>query len=148
MIFAFKKRPDTIWGKVICWWTGGPYFHVGAWFRDGTWFEADTPGGVATFLVTYLDPKHWDCFEVVLSENEEAIIREWFAGELGCGYDYLGLCLAQVFGINWRSKTKWFCSELMVEGLQQLCRFVGFTPCRISPNKFAKMVQTIGRKVI
>jgi hypothetical protein len=141
MRLMFQKRPQKLWGRLICWWTGGPYFHVGIAFADNLYFEAIAGAGVRVGVVESFDPKHWDAVEVPLTDADTMAMQHWLASELGCGYDWLGLWLAQVLGINRESRTKWFCSELAVAALQKVGKFYGVRPCAISPNALAKMVK-------
>jgi uncharacterized protein YycO len=143
MRIAFQRRPHSLWEKLICWWTGGPYYHCAMWFSDGILFESLSGTGVRMAVVNELDPKIWTTIIIPTTLEQESQIQSWAAGELGCKYDWLGIIMAQVFHIPRASRNKWFCSEFTVEALHQIGILKGRKPCTVSPNKLFKLLQKV-----
>ena len=140
MKIIFHKRPHNPWEKAICWWTGGPYFHCAMVFSDNILIESLPGKGVHMAIVENIDPAVWDTVEVRMTPEEEAAIQKWAAAEVGCAYDWLGIFMAQFLGIPRASRNKWFCSELIVDALHQVGRWLPYKPCTVSPNKLYKLV--------
>lgn len=147
MQLAFKKRPRTPWNILICLWTGGPYYHVAAVFKNpnercmDTVYESTPTTGTHCIIVSYHDPREWDLVDIPMSKEDEEKIQTFFSGELGTAYDWLGLVMLQVFHINRESKDKWICSELVVAGFQWIGRMLGRRACSVSPNKLYKLIK-------
>lgn len=60
----------------------------------------------------------------------------------GARYDYFAL-LFFVTGINFQSKKRWFCSEVVVAVLQSMGLFGDLTPHKVSPAKFYKILKGV-----
>jgi uncharacterized protein YycO len=139
MQLIFQKRPHNIFERLICLWTGGPYFHVGMLFEHGNVIEANDQQGVTQFaLGRLLDPDRWTTVDIPLTDAQLEEVKSFLLGEMGSGYDWFGLWMAQVLGISRENKTKWFCSELAVATLKKIGLLEGAKPCRYSPNKLYK----------
>lgn len=137
---AFQKRPATLWCKLICWWTKGPYFHTATWFDDKTFVEA-IGTGVHRIKVSGLDPEHWDTIKIPITQEQFIKLNKWIDTELGCGYDWIGMICSQGLGWHFRSENKWYCSEFTIAMLQQIGMLVGKDPCEIDPNELFKLLK-------
>lgn len=143
MRLIFQKRAKGFYSRLICWWTGGEYFHVGMLFQQSVVIEANSEHGVTSFALEYLlDPDYWTIIDIPLTENQDQKVRAFLFREMGCKYDWFGLIMAQILGIARESKTKWFCSELAVSTLQQVGLLDCGKPCNYSPNKLYKWAST------
>jgi uncharacterized protein YycO len=140
MKLIFQRRPHSLFERAICWWTGGPYFHVAMVFHDNILIESLAGFGVRMAVVENIDPARWTTVEVPTTVEEEAIIQKWAVSEVGCKYDWLGIFMAQFLGIPRASRNKWFCSELVMDALHQIGRWLPYKPCTVSPNKLYKLV--------
>ena len=141
MKILFQKKPDTIFGKLICWWTRGPYYHCSVLFSDNILVEATQGFGVRMFIFEYYDPDHWDAIDIPMTKEEESEIQTWAIKEIGCKYDWAGLIWSQIFRIPREHPDKWFCSEFAVAALQQVARLSGIKPCSVSPNGLARLLK-------
>ena len=107
--------------------TRGPYSHSQLMFSDGACFSSWPFEGVRFAKNIPLDPYHWVWFDLPISEQEEAALRAWCEGEVGCGYDYIGaITLSPAIG------EKWFCSEICIASINATTH-LHFQPC-LSPN--------------
>jgi hypothetical protein len=104
------------------------------WFDDDLMYEAISGKGTHVQPIESFDPETWDFYDVQLTAIEVVKMQAFLSSELGCGYDWLGLFLAQGLGIHHASKTKWFCSELVVAAMQSVGLLPGAEPCHYSPN--------------
>ncbi len=148
MQLIFRKRPRSAYACLICWWTGGDYFHVGMLFDHGTVIEANSEQGVTSFVLgRMLDHERWTAVTIPLTDDQNEAVKSFLFREVGSGYDWLGLAMAQIFGISRESKTKWFCSELAVATLQKAGLLDGARPCHYSPNKLYKWATTYRQRV-
>ena len=108
--------------RSIRWWTNSIYSHnelVFDQFKDsqGNMLCASSSGsdGGVRFKYIYLDPTKWDVIDLNISSEREYNAFSWFAENIDCKYDYLGL-----FGFIWRrmqDKDKWFCNEAIGRSL-------------------------------
>ncbi len=143
MQLIFRKRPQGVFSSLLCWWTGGEYFHVGLLFEHGTVIECNPDMGVISFaLGRLLDPDRWSTINIPLTEYQTESVKSFLFREIGCDYDWFGLLMVQTFGFGRESKTKWFCSELAVATLQRAGLLDCGKPCHYSPNRLYKWATT------
>lgn len=141
MKILFAKKPNSLYERLVCWWTHGPYYHCSMVFSDSVMFEALPSFGVRMVVLESYDPALWDAVEIPMSPIEEAEVEQWAAKEVGCKYDWAGLIWSQILHIPRSHPDKWFCSEFIVDALQQIARFPGVKPCTVSPNSLARMLK-------
>jgi hypothetical protein len=146
VILGFQKDFDPniewYWKKaadLIKWGTKSDYFHIEIAF-DEKWIGAHTHEGIE---VHELDINHrnpqFDYFELEIdgiTKNQKTKFWEWMEGEAGSGYDWIGIYLTQFLFMDWESKDKWFCSEIVAKVLQMLYvdGFLDVKPNRLSPQ--------------
>lgn len=113
MILHFYK-PVTIFEKLICWWTKGPYCHVEIKIDNIFYWSDMAQGGVGYTQNRYSDSRPYDAY--TLSGYDPILTRLWFENHLGEKYDFLGL-LGFVFPWKIENKNRWFCSEVIAASL-------------------------------
>ena len=148
MKVIFWKDPSTFFSKLICWWTKQRYFHTELLFSDGQIFSA-SPNIKRTKFFTYnpLSSQPRDIFELNVSEEEEAVIRKFCEGELGCRYDFVGIVFSMVFPFQFQHPHWWFCSEVSLAALQKIGMFPGVKPHTVDPGEFFTKVITSGKVI-
>lgn len=130
MQIAFYKGKGSAFNSLIRWWTRSPYSHVEL-IIDGVWYSSShTDGGVRSRVINH-NPLHWDFIDVPFDAKHALNV---FDGAKHYKYDWLGIALSQAVALDWHTKDRYFCSELVAEML-------GFSePQRYSPgslfNKF------------
>jgi hypothetical protein len=132
---VFLKRSESLFAKLISWWTESEYSHVELRFSDGLTYSADFQLGVIKFITRY-DPLKWDIFTIELPDEEVRLIRDTLDAECGLPYDWFGILLAQVFKSGRDNPAAWFCSELATYAFQSASYFTYLKPCDISPGGF------------
>jgi len=127
ILFRIAKTGGLV-DKIVALGTWGPVSHCEIMFSDGQCFSS-YPGRGVNFVVIGLDPTQWVWFDLPISEQEEAALRAWCEGEVGCWYDYLG-----AITLTPHNGERWFCAEICIEGLDVNTSFF-FRRC-MSPNSF------------
>lgn len=119
--------------------------HCEILFSDGFSGTADPKKDGIVLYPLELNPVDWFVLDIPCTPEEEQKVRQFFIDEAGCRYDWLGLVLTQVFGWNWRSKTKWFCSEACATALQPVVPLLlTVTPYRLDPGELAVLLEQAG----
>ena len=146
IIIAFKKNisPTVAWywkvaAKIIKWGTRSDFFHVEIAVNN-KWIGAHTETGIEVhdFEESHRNP----LFEYYVLEIDDLTDKqigkfwEFVHGEVGTGYDWKGIYLTQVLHLDWESKDRWFCSEIVTKMLQMLFveGFLDTKPNRLSPQ--------------
>jgi hypothetical protein len=125
LIRAFKRRGVS---------------HAEILFSDG-FRGTSVPGPGIVLRPLVVNQEDWVIIDLPCSLAEEAEVRAFFEEEKGCGYDWSGIIFAQVFGWNWASKTKYFCSEACIAGLQKIYPCLGdVRPCRVDPARELELI--------
>lgn len=146
LVLGFKKDidPATQWywkraAKIIQVGTKSKYFHVEIAIDD-KWVAAHTEKGIEIhpYVQHYFDPLY-DYFTFStedLTQKQQTKFWAWINGEVGTGYDWKGIYLTQVLNMDWESKDKWFCSEIVAKILQMLFvpEFIDVKPNRLAPK--------------
>lgn len=149
VMIAFKRtqRPDQKWyykamSKCVQLWTKSPYFHVGI-VIDGHWITSDTDVGV---IVEQFKPDDtYDYFLLDLGENacaSRATMEKYVNDQKSSGYDWVGILFSEFLNLRWESRSKWYCSELVVKILQILGQYDAITSSTlISPADLYKILE-------
>ena len=130
MIVRFFK-PTTIYGKLVCLVTRGIFSHVDIVFDYSEAFESNKGYGVRTYKTTLVERPS---VSIHLRSEFESKMEEFLKGELGCGYDYLGV-LRYILPFLGQSKNRWYCTELVAAALMIDPRFAHFWNYKDSPTK-------------
>ena len=99
MQLLFYKRGKTFLERLICFWTCGPYYHVAMLFGTDL-IEAIDTAGVHVIGDAKLNPANFDILIIDMTPEQIDNVRSFLSGELGCGYDWVGLFLTQVLCIH------------------------------------------------
>lgn len=146
----FDENIEWYWKKaaeLIKWGTKSEYFHIEL-ALDGKWIGAHTTSGIE---IHEYNPNHknsyFDYFELEVDDitvNQREKLWKWIEGEAGAGYDWLGIYLTQFLFMDWESKDKWFCSEIVARILQLLYveEFIDVKPNRESPADIFKKLKS------
>lgn len=111
----FYKADGTLFDKLIRWWTRSPYSHVELELSEGEWWSSSPrDGGVRTKKIVF-SPYHWDTLE--LSAADAPSLRAFFKQREGTRYDAAGLLLTQIFKTPYRTRERFFCSEICAAAL-------------------------------
>lgn len=145
MQLASRKKSTSIYSKIIKLWpfggAAGKYSHSELVFSNGTTFSSDEADGGTRWKDQIETPADWDFIEVPCTTEEEARIKAFCNGEIGCKYDKRGIIFSFLpVPIGLQSKDKWFCSEICVSALQLVGLLVGVTPASVAPSALAKML--------
>lgn len=142
MKVIFLKRDPSFFGWLIKLWTGGPYSHCEILFSDGMMASSMQGEGVR---FTHVGQQNfaidWDSIEVPANEAEEQLVRKWFYGELGAGYDWYGLFCCQVLGYHREDPHDWWCSEACTAAIQTIGFLKKIQPYTLSPNGMYKKLR-------
>lgn len=153
IILGFQKKfpEDIAWywkqaAKLIKYGTKSNYFHVEIAI-DGKWIGSHTHKGIEIHELN-LEHKNpqFDYFELnidPLTEKQSEKFWKWMEHEVGSGYDWLGIYLTQFLFMDWESKDKWFCSEIVAKILQLLYvdEFLDIKPNRLSPQDIKNILE-------
>jgi hypothetical protein len=119
--FRFVE-PDAWYGRVICWRLGEPWSHVSILFDDCA-YSAEIPK-VRKLPLTHknvaIPPRKGKDVVVLMSDADEAKMREWCETKVGTWYDFLSL-IGWLLGWNWlQSKFNTYCFEFVRECLENM----------------------------
>jgi hypothetical protein len=147
MVLIQMHRGTSLFSRIIRWFSRAPYSHVSVWFVDLT----DADGGVVLEAIegegvrsvpapAYREARQMGRIDLFalrhpLTADERAALWGVWHAELGAAYDWLG-----VFRFVTRRRhahdAKWFCSEFVAWGLEQIGRplFAGTEPWEVKPG--------------
>jgi len=158
IMLAFKKSvpDDTEWywkiaAKLVKFGTRSQYFHVEMAINN-KWISANTSRGIELFELTELHNDHYDYYELDVDELTDIQYKKFWKyieSQSGSGYDWMGIFLTQFINLDWESKSKWFCSEIVTKILQLLYveEFLDCKPNRISPREIFDVVKSSGKQI-
>ena len=145
-LIFYKARYGAIGDKLIAWYTSNwkdklngnwrnSYSHVEILFSDGMMFSASQYENTVRYTRhSYSDS--WDRIKLNISYDDECIVRSFCDSVEGAKYDYLGV--AGFVLMNRDSRSKYFCSEVCVEALQEVGKLLKLDASKTSPNKLYK----------
>lgn len=107
------------------------------------WFSADGSKGVR-FAHGPTRKGDWTDCRLPISPQQEVQLYNWAQQQLGCDYDWLGVCrfvdpLIPLFPAP--HPTRWFCSEICLAGLQEIGWFPGLQPHRCAPADLQRLIE-------
>ena len=157
LIIAFKKIPDKEWygklaAKLISWRTQSQYFHVEI-VIDKKWISSHVDNrGLQIRDLKPLYDRCYDYYELYvhdLTGEREKIFWKFLKSQVGSGYDWKGILLSQFINLNWETREKWFCSEIVTKILQMLYveEFIMMKPNQIAPVDVFNVIEKIGKKI-
>lgn len=134
---AFYKGPTAgLASWAIKFWTVSRYDHCEVIFPDGRSLRADGNRGVVWNTIT--DPSVWEVWTVPVTIDSLLALNEFAHDEVGCGYDWKGIFLAQFLPFRREDPAKWFCSELCAAALLKAGLPLARKPFAYSPGALRK----------
>jgi len=138
---AFGHKKSTILDKAIAISTLSKYSHSELVFSDGQCFSSSGRDNGVRFKNFIPNTQRWDIFELDITKEEESHIRYManLYAKRKTQYDFIGAitCGLHICLLN----KKYFCSEILVELLSFIFVVDNF-PCKYSPGKLAKFIQS------
>jgi len=132
MQLAFYKAKGTLLDRFIRCWTRQRHSHCEFVFSDGIWFSASPRDGGTRFKRIAPDPETWDFVELPSTSKLERFLRIWCYMHQHLKYDWLGVFLSHLLPLRVQDPRKYFCSEVLAEGLQRLA----LLPCQTAPTAY------------
>lgn len=145
-VIFHKLNNERYFGKLIGWWTSpftwkfngkwkDTFSHTELLFSDGKMFSASQYSNSTRYTKHRFNEENWAYKHVVITSEQEEIIRKWCDSQVGKEYDYAG---AAGFVIPFRqARGKWFCSEVVTAALHKVDMLRSFKPSKMSPNDVA-----------
>jgi len=131
---AFYKARGNWQDKTIRWFTSSLYSHCEIIMGGMQLSSSIMEGGVRN-KEHIRNTEKWDYVTVTGRLDSNRIIN-LFSSENGCGYDFKGILLSEIFPFEIHSKTKWYCSEICAEALRVAgCTELIGHPSTMSPQK-------------
>ena len=78
---------------------------------------------VARRIVIDYNPQEWDVIEIDITEEQHAVILEFYKQTRGDGYDWIGMLLSQFLPCKIKHRERWYCSEWIAYALRIACVF-------------------------
>lgn len=94
---------------------------------DGTTLAARSSGGVAIRPLNYAKFSQVAYYTVEVTDAEKKAILDFARAQLGKGYDFEAIA-GVVVHRDWRSKDRWFCSELVAAAFEVAKPLVNVSP--------------------
>jgi len=137
---GFYKHGLDFFDRAIRLWTWSKYSHCELRFSDGWSYSSFPDIGTSFFKHSCEDPWHWDYIDVLENKPLEQKVRAFCDAEAGLKYDWKGIVLSQVLGLNRSAPNEWFCSEVCTAALQQIGLFSRVVPHKVSPKGLYQLV--------
>lgn len=116
--------------------THGWAAHVDAVLPDGSLLGSMPWGGVKIRPATHTKWRQTMVVRLPTSKKKADEFYAWLHEQIGRSYDFVGIT-SFVFGRDWRSDHRWFCSELIAAGLER-CGYFDYRLANTS-NKITPM---------
>jgi len=121
---AFYRGKGDLVNKLVRWWTKSPYSHSELIMPDGTTWIGISPFKNSRLRARpnlHYKKEEWDFVELEASEQQVAVIEEFYRSTQDCEYDWIGMILSQFLPFNIKRKSKWYCSEWIAYALRISC---------------------------
>lgn len=142
MQIAFYKAGGRLFDRAIRWWTHSAYSHCEFVFSDGMFFSSSPRDGGVRYKVVPKDKSKWDFVDIRMDVFDENTLRRWCDSKVGKRYDWVGIFLSQVLPLAVQDPGRYFCSEILVDALQQVGRLRGIdNPCEVSPQQLYSLLK-------
>jgi hypothetical protein len=141
-VIFYKAKYGNFADKLIGWYTRGPYSHCEVFFdTKGICFASSPNDGGTRFKAININTDHWDTIDIPYIDEDKAFKFCEIANNRK--YDWLGLVLSQIFDMNYDEPYNYFCSELIVELLQDQNKLIDLSANRIHPNKLHSILNKL-----
>ena len=78
---------------------------------------------VSSRIVLDFNPLEWDFVEIDITQEQHAVILEFYQQTEGDGYDWVGMLLSQFLPCKIKHRKRWYCSEWIAYALRIACIF-------------------------
>lgn len=113
---AFYKDNYKWWSRLIKWWTNSKYSHC-EFYIDGCLYGISNEQSVRR-LRQPLNEKKWDLITIEDKDLKDFVL-DFFERTQGAKYDWKGILLTQIFNLRRSDKTKYTCSEWVIQVLDK-----------------------------
>ena len=150
MYAIFWVGKKSLFGKLISFWKKTNITHMELLFSNGYIGTSDNNKNGIVYEPFKFDVQNWKFIQIPVTKEEEELIKIFFTDEeKGCGYDWKGIILEQVFNLNMESKTNWFCSEACIAALQKIFKDLKkYKPYEVSPEEAYTILKCLGFKEV
>ena len=160
MIALYHKPPcPGIFDTLQTWFSWSPFYHA-SWIEWGGDFSEYESKALAGGVV---HPAHWGAnakpgaviylydFIEPLNAAEHSALIAFLKSELGCGYDYRGICAFLIHALG-PASNRWFCSELIFGACQAAGRTLlnDRQPYQVTPGMIdtSTVIDCVGQVVV
>lgn len=112
-LIAYKGR-DSLWDRLIQYWTGYKYSHCELVVNDISYSSSMQDKGVRAKSINYTSG-NWDIFPITFVDS--AKVLNYYQKTKGSKYSYSDLVLKQVLNTKFNNRGARFCSEWCAEAL-------------------------------
>lgn len=139
---AFFKGPTkSLVSWAIRFWTASRFNHCEVILPDGRALRADGNLGVVWNAIPDSEAHLWDILTLSVTEEVLAELVTFATHEIGSGYDWRGIFLAQFLPLRREDPDRWFCSELCAAALSRAGVGLKRKPFAYSPGALHKEVK-------
>lgn len=109
-------RDNTLFSRLICWYTQSKWSHV-EFVTDTGYLGVLPTGGVKIRTFDYAKVTAEEFREIEVEDGLASTFWKWAHSQIGKPYDWTAI-FGLVLHRNWRSQNHWFCSELVTRGYE------------------------------
>jgi len=147
MRIAFYKGPGRLFDKAIRLWTAGQYSHCELELKPSLWYSADAWYNRVRIKFMVLSAENWDFIDLPLTQKQCDDIYYNVLDKLGAKYDWLGIIFSQLVPIHLQSKSRWFCSETVVDDLHHIGLLSEYACGDINPNRLYTLLEGLRKDI-
>lgn len=123
---AFYKGKGTFVNAIVRWWTKSIYSHAEMILPDNLSWISISPSFNSKIMRRInldMDKSQWDFVGIDITEEQYAVILDFFEETKGQRYDWVGMLLSQFLPCRIKHRERWYCSEWIAYALRIACVF-------------------------
>ena len=123
---AFYKGKGNLVNAIVRWWTKSEYSHAELILADDISWISISPSFNSKIMRRInlgIDHSKWDLVELNVTEEQYAVILDFFEETRGQRYDWVGMLLSQFLPCKIKHRERWYCSEWIAYALRISCVF-------------------------
>lgn len=123
---AFYKGKGTFVNAIVRWWTKSIYSHAEMILPDNLSWISISPSFNSKIMRRInldMDKSQWDFVRIDITEEQYAVILDFFEETKGQRYDWVGMLLSQFLPCRIKHRERWYCSEWIAYALRIACVF-------------------------